>query len=311
VATTTTVANALLSQGLPLPVAPVLSPYPYLLQEQVFTLPCVTNIKTHTGGQLTAAFLTANGATLDEWAQYTSCFAPAVRTHAATSTLAAFRSALTAAFSATPLRYIAVNFQRTALGQTGVGHMSPVAAYDAVSDQALILDVARYRYPPAWVPLNMLFSAMATIDTSVNASRGWIELGGSRGIPKRLPTGTPPAGTGLNGTIVRLCLAGLTNQNDVVAIQACLASAAMGLPPPPPPAPRPPHHPVAACPSAPSTESGGGGILTVWALVATMCVLLLAFTLRQQRKELKLLKQPQQQNVAAPNSVAVEMNGHT
>jgi hypothetical protein len=42
-----------------------------------------------------------------------------------------------------------------------------------------------------------------------------------------------------------------------------------------------------------------------------MCVLLLAFTLRQQRKELKLLKQPQQQNVAAPNSVAVEMNGHT
>ena len=38
------------------------------------------------------------------------------------------------------------------LGQTGDGHFSPIGGYDAASDQVLLLDVARFKYPPHWVP---------------------------------------------------------------------------------------------------------------------------------------------------------------
>lgn len=42
--------------------------------------------------------------------------------------------------------YIFVNFLRSALGEQGSGHMSPLAAYDKKTDRFLMLDVARYRY---------------------------------------------------------------------------------------------------------------------------------------------------------------------
>jgi hypothetical protein len=47
-----------------------------------------------------------------------------------------------------------------------------VAAYHAKSDQVLILDVARYRYPSVWVPLRDLWQALRSIDRSSYQSRG-------------------------------------------------------------------------------------------------------------------------------------------
>ena len=44
-----------------------------------------------------------------------------------------------------------MNYLRKAIGQERGGHISPLAAYDAKSDRFLILDVARYKYPPVWV----------------------------------------------------------------------------------------------------------------------------------------------------------------
>jgi hypothetical protein len=313
-ATSVTVLNALLAEALPLPVANTYAPYPYLTQEQAFNQPCVRAVTTHTGVNLSAVFLTSNGATLDEWAQYTSCFAPAVRTHASNSSLQAFRAAVTAAFSADPVRYIAINYQRVAVGQTGGGHMSPVAAYDATTDSALVLDVARYRYPPSWVSMATLFASMATVDTDAQASRGWIELGGTLGIPKTLPRGSPAAATGINGTLSRACMASLADPNNVVGIQACLSNAAIGGEPP-----RPPRHPAASCPpAAPASSSGGSGILLVWAVVASMAVFMLAVTLRQSKQELRRLhlggpqpqpRQPAAAYVASAGAVSIEMNG--
>ena len=37
-----------------------------------------------------------------------------------------------------------------ALLQTGDGHFSPVAGYHAGTDSVLVLDVARFKYPPYW-----------------------------------------------------------------------------------------------------------------------------------------------------------------
>jgi hypothetical protein len=65
-----------------------------------------------------------------------------------------------------------VNYDRKALGQSGGGHISPLAAYHEESDRALILDVARYRYPAVWVPVRDLWQAIRTLDRSSGRARG-------------------------------------------------------------------------------------------------------------------------------------------
>jgi hypothetical protein len=72
--------------------------------------------------------------------------------------------------------YLLVNYQREVLGQERVGHISPLAAYDRDSDRVLILDTAGYKYPPTWVPMESLFTAMSTVDSASGKSRGFIEI---------------------------------------------------------------------------------------------------------------------------------------
>lgn len=59
---------------------------------------------------------------------------------------------------------VLVNYDRSLIGQTGGGHWSPVGSYSEKWDAFLILDVAKYKYPPVWIPAERLFSAMATVD---------------------------------------------------------------------------------------------------------------------------------------------------
>ena len=75
-----------------------------------------------------------------------------------------------------PRDRLLVNYYRSAMGQAGEGHISPVAAYDPHSDKALILDVARYRYPPVWVSAEVLWNAMRSIDSSSGRSRGLLVI---------------------------------------------------------------------------------------------------------------------------------------
>ncbi|MGA7750141.1 MAG: phytochelatin synthase family protein [Gallionella sp.] len=71
-------------------------------------------------------------------------------------------------------QFVLANYFRANLGQVGGGHWSVLAAYDAQSDSVLILDVAKYKYPPAWVSISILQQAIATIDTTSNKSRGLV-----------------------------------------------------------------------------------------------------------------------------------------
>jgi hypothetical protein len=57
--------------------------------------------------------------------------------------------------------HVIVNYSRTALGQDGPGHISPLGAYDADSDRFLVLDVSRYKAPAVWVQAERMFAAMA------------------------------------------------------------------------------------------------------------------------------------------------------
>lgn len=74
-------------------------------------------------------------------------------------------------------QHIIVSYSRKEFLQTGDGHFSPVGGYSEAHDMVLILDTARFKYPPHWVPLTMLYNAMAREDPVTGKSRGFIRLG--------------------------------------------------------------------------------------------------------------------------------------
>ena len=75
---------------------------------------------------------------------------------------------------ARPDARIVANYNRKTLAQEGAGHQSPIAAYDDASDSVLMLDVAKFKYPPAWIKLTDLLQSMQTIDADSGKSRGLV-----------------------------------------------------------------------------------------------------------------------------------------
>lgn len=70
--------------------------------------------------------------------------------------------------------FLVTSFSRKSLHQTGDGHFSPIAAYHEPTDSCLVLDVARFKYTPYWVPLQELYNAMVPVDLATQKSRGWV-----------------------------------------------------------------------------------------------------------------------------------------
>jgi hypothetical protein len=79
-----------------------------------------------------------------------------------------------------PGDFVLVNYQRAALDQGSTGHISPLAAWEPISDRFLVLDVATYEWPPVWVRAEDLFAAMDTIDSETDRSRGFVLVSPSR-----------------------------------------------------------------------------------------------------------------------------------
>lgn len=73
-------------------------------------------------------------------------------------------------------KFLVVSYDRKVLSQTGSGHFSPIGAFDQESDKVLILDVARFKYPPHWVQLELLWNAMRSLDKATHLPRGWVIL---------------------------------------------------------------------------------------------------------------------------------------
>lgn len=71
--------------------------------------------------------------------------------------------------------YVIVNYTRSAVGQSGGGHISPLGAYDAASDSFLVLDVNPASAGWVWMPTATLVKGMRTFDTLEN--RGYIVVG--------------------------------------------------------------------------------------------------------------------------------------
>jgi len=105
------------------------------------------------------------------------------------SSLAAFREQA-ARVQASADDFVLVDFLRGELGQDTGAHWSPLAAYHQASDRFLVLDVARFRYPPYWVKAEDLFRAMNTQDPDSGKSRGWLVVKPARGAPPRIEVGS-------------------------------------------------------------------------------------------------------------------------
>ena len=160
----TSLAIAMNSLGVNDPTPPSLYPYHLVTQETVFT-PANMAIKSY-------AEVDRSGMTPDQLARFaTNLKLSASVLHAADLSAADMRASLITAIGQPDSRVI-VNFNRASLGQEGEGHFSPLVAYDPASDSFLILDVARYKYPPAWVNSKDLDISIRTVDPDSGLSRG-------------------------------------------------------------------------------------------------------------------------------------------
>ncbi len=164
VASMTMVFNAM---AIPAPAVPEYAPYTTFTQDNVL------DEKTET--VIPRATIEKMGMTLDQLgaAIATKPVDAAVR-HAGDTGLDAFRNEARD-YLAKKDQFVIVNYLRKAMGQETGGHISPLAAYDAETDRFLILDVARYKYPPVWVTAADLFKAMNTPDKDNGGkTRGYV-----------------------------------------------------------------------------------------------------------------------------------------
>jgi hypothetical protein len=116
------------------------------------------------------------GITLDEFA----CLARCNTLHAIVirnSSLEEFRRSVKQSTSSQGDTFLAASYGRKALGQTGEGHFSPIAAYTGeADDMILVLDVARFKYGSYWIALEAMWKAINTIDPATGQIRGYCML---------------------------------------------------------------------------------------------------------------------------------------
>ena len=164
VASIVMVLNAL---GVPAPPVPEYAPYRTFTQDNVLT--------PETDAVLPRDVLARQGMTLDQIGGILATQPVKAEVHhASDSSVDEFRK-LAGAYLGEPGHFVIVNYLRKALGEQTGGHISPLAAYDAKADRFLILDVARYKYPPVWVKTTDIFDAMNTPDAANgDKTRGFV-----------------------------------------------------------------------------------------------------------------------------------------
>ncbi len=164
VASMVMVLNALRA---PAPSTPEYEPYHTFTQDNL--------LSESTDAILPRDVLARQGMTLDQLGKLLALHPVAIEVHhAGDESLDAFRSAARD-YLRTKDHFVLVNYLRKAIGQQVGGHISPLAAYDAQADRFLILDVARYKYPPVWVKASDLFDAMNTTDAANDdKTRGYV-----------------------------------------------------------------------------------------------------------------------------------------
>ncbi|WP_295811799.1 phytochelatin synthase family protein [uncultured Nitratireductor sp.] len=164
-ATVAAVANAL---GIPRPSPDRLYPWTLFTQDTLFN-EANQKLKPY-------AMVEHEGLTLAELDTFIENAGLAAEHHFADETsVDELRKAIKETLEDRDARFVA-NYSRKALPQKGDGHISPVGAYDEETDSVLILDVAKYKYPPVWISVEKLHEAMMLVDEGSNRSRGFVKV---------------------------------------------------------------------------------------------------------------------------------------
>lgn len=161
-----------------LPIDPRYDPYPYATQQDILAGDCVWNTvvehgdgtdSDEHGGNVDGIFKPPYGLSLEQSGKLLSC-------HTSDEWVVTVQEVDPTKITKSRMRYdlkaalidpdarVMINYYRAELGQKGGGHFSPLGAYNASTDSFLIVDVAKYKYPPVWVGADTLFNAMATVD---------------------------------------------------------------------------------------------------------------------------------------------------
>ncbi|KAI5791644.1 Phytochelatin synthase-domain-containing protein [Peziza echinospora] len=119
-------------------------------------------------------YVRTNGITLNEFTCLARCNGLEANTkYADKISLEDFRKDVIAS-TTTSSQIMAVSYSRSALGQTGSGHFSPVGGYSSLGGgKVLILDVARFKYPSYWVSLRALYESLIPVDPATKQPRGY------------------------------------------------------------------------------------------------------------------------------------------
>lgn len=105
--------------------------------------------------------------------KYTGIPTSILITNSLYSSLEDFRADIIASTTSSS-QLMAVSYSRSALGQTGSGHFSPIGGYSSYNGgYALVLDVARFKYPSYWVPLEALYGSLTPVDPVTKQPRGY------------------------------------------------------------------------------------------------------------------------------------------
>ncbi|GAB1543863.1 hypothetical protein NUACC21_65390 [Scytonema sp. NUACC21] len=132
------------------------------------------------------------GITLDQFACLARCNGARVELERyGNRTIEEFREALRKATASEQGLHMVVSYSREVLGQTGDGHFSPIGGYHPERDLVLILDVARFKYPSHWVPLSLVWDALAPVDPATGKPRGYILMSKAKdSLPVSFPNCT-------------------------------------------------------------------------------------------------------------------------
>eukprot|EP00752_Nemacystus_decipiens_P001863 g1795.t1 len=88
-------------------------------------------------------------------------------------------------------KVVVASYDRRGVNQTGTGHFSPIGGYHRGKDVVLVMDTARFKHPPHWVPMETLWEAMKRLDTETGKMRGFMVLEKALNLSHRLFTANP------------------------------------------------------------------------------------------------------------------------
>ena len=151
-----------------LPIDPSYDPYHFATQQALVRHKCTAQHVVHVDDALDGILSFPGGLSLDQVGRLLECFllptwnVSVVHVTPSLSLDEVSRDVVGALHD--PASRVLVNFHRQALGQVGGGHFSPLGAYHVPERKILLMDVAKYKYPPVWVPLEQLYLSMQTLD---------------------------------------------------------------------------------------------------------------------------------------------------